>query len=652
MKNVNPTKVFKTALSFLMVAGLFFITSCGSDDTPAPVPSTIQFSASSASIMENSTDPVTLTVSFSEASTVAGSFAIGITSSDATYGTDFTTTPDGASGTINVTVATGDESVTLSVSAINNDDYTGDKTVTFTISSVEGITLGSTATLTLTIADDEMKPTDISALRTQFADQGAGTITGPQIIEGIVTSSRDNITGRNVFIQDATGGIVVRFNADNTDFDMGEMLRVNISDGTLDAFRGLLQISNLELTAATERGTGTLPDPKDITITELLTDNFQGMIVRLSDVAFDNADGTRTYNGSQGISDANGNETSTFIRSSAAFSGDVLPAGAGTITGIASSFDSPQIDLRTASDVSVTESATITIDASNITDFGKVNNGQSSAVQSYSLSASSLLGDVTVTAPSQFEVSLEMAANFGGMVTVPQATAEAGTTIYVRFTPTSTTNGVKDGNITNTSFSAIPKTIAVMGEETGNGSANTPTDLFFSEYVEGSSNNKYLEIFNGTGASIDLSDYEIRRFNNGGTDASSSTYPLSGMLADGQVIVIANSSATIYSGTVYSATDVNGATFYNGDDALVLWKVSTSKEVDIIGQVGCDPGSSWTDGNHSMANKTLRRKSSVTAGVTTNPTGACSATSFATMTTEWDVFDQNTVDGLGSHTIN
>ena len=34
-------------------------------------------------------------------------------------------------------------------------------------------------------------------------------------------------------------------------------------------------------------------------------------------------------------------------------------------------------------------------------------------------------------------------------------------------------------------------------------------DLFISEYAEGSSDNKYIEIYNGTGTSIDLSDYEL-----------------------------------------------------------------------------------------------------------------------------------------------
>lgn len=49
--------------------------------------------------------------------------------------------------------------------------------------------------------------------------------------------------------------------------------------------------------------------------------------------------------------------------------------------------------------------------------------------------------------------------------------------------------------------------------------ANT---LFFSEYLEGSSNNKALEIFNGTGAPVDLSLYTVKLGSNGGTWATPS----------------------------------------------------------------------------------------------------------------------------------
>ena len=383
-----------------------------------------------------------------------------------------------------------------------------------------------------------------------------------------------------------------------------------------------------------------------------IRDSFQGQIVRLSDVAVEGADGTRTFGGSLTFIDVDGNEVGSFVRSGANFNGNVIPTGTGTVIGIASSFsETAQIDLRSDSDLDFSLTADIVVDASNLTDFGMVATQTTSSSQSYILSGTDLLADINIEAPNNFEISLDD-TNFSDEVTVDAASASSGVTVYVRFAPASGTNGMIDGNITHTSFGAVEENVGVSGEETGNGSAGMPTDLFFSEYVEGSSNNKYLEIFNGTGASIDLSDYEIRRFNNGGNDASGSTYALGGTLADGEVIVIANGSADIYSGTVYSATDAEGATFFNGDDAIVLYKVSSQSEIDIFGQVECDPGSAWSDGDHSTQNKTLRRKSSVISGVTTNPTGECGPTSFETLTTEWDVFDQNTADGLGAHTIN
>ena len=46
-------------------------------------------------------------------------------------------------------------------------------------------------------------------------------------------------------------------------------------------------------------------------------------------------------------------------------------------------------------------------------------------------------------------------------------------------------------------------------------------DLFISEYVEGWSNNKALEIYNPTSNAIDLSGYSLSRFSNGGNSPSS-----------------------------------------------------------------------------------------------------------------------------------
>ena len=161
-------------------------------------------------------------------------------------------------------------------------------------------------------------------------------------------------------------------------------------------------------------------------------------------------------------------------------------------------------------------------------------------------------------------------------------------------------------------------------------------DLFISEYIEGSSNNKAIEIYNPTTAAVDLSGYSIVLFGNGaGLDTPGNTLVLSGTLAAGDVYVIANASANAEIQAVADIT--SNVTFYNGDDALGLFKGTTL--IDVFGVIGVDPGSSWVVGTGTTAEHTLVRKSSVTMGTTTwNPE-------------EWDVLPQDTTTSLGAHTM-
>ncbi|WP_374968806.1 ExeM/NucH family extracellular endonuclease [Terrabacter sp. BE26] len=172
-------------------------------------------------------------------------------------------------------------------------------------------------------------------------------------------------------------------------------------------------------------------------------------------------------------------------------------------------------------------------------------------------------------------------------------------------------------------------------------SAAAPTELFISEYVEGSSNNKALEIYNGTGATVDLAaaGYNIQVFANGGTTAS--TTNLTGSVASGDVFVYANSSA---SAAIKALTDQpSGNANWNGNDAVVLRKGSTV--LDVVGQVGNDPGAAgWGTDPTNTTDNTIRRKSSVTAGDTDG------ADAFDPGV-QWDGFAVDTFDGLGSHTV-
>ncbi len=162
-------------------------------------------------------------------------------------------------------------------------------------------------------------------------------------------------------------------------------------------------------------------------------------------------------------------------------------------------------------------------------------------------------------------------------------------------------------------------------------------NLIISEYVEGSSFNKAVELFNGTGAAIDLSDYKLEFFFNGNTSPST-TINLSGTLASGEVYVVADDGADP---AILAETDLaSGASFFNGDDAVVLSQGTTV--VDSLGQVGFDPGSEWGSGDTSTQDNTLRRNTDVMMG-DTNVSDAFDPAA------EWTGFANDTFNGLGSY---
>ncbi|MBH0048159.1 MULTISPECIES: ExeM/NucH family extracellular endonuclease [unclassified Pseudoalteromonas] len=171
-------------------------------------------------------------------------------------------------------------------------------------------------------------------------------------------------------------------------------------------------------------------------------------------------------------------------------------------------------------------------------------------------------------------------------------------------------------------------------------SAPASADLIISEYIEGSSNNKAIELYNNSSSPLTLDQYSLSLYVNGKTTIQS-TLDLSGTLAANSTFVVVNSSSN---DALKEKADLeHGVANFNGDDALVLMQGSTV--VDSFGQRGVDPGSFWSEGAVQTQNKTLRRKDSITAGRTTpdaefNPSE------------EWVQFDQDDFDGLGSHAGN
>lgn len=160
--------------------------------------------------------------------------------------------------------------------------------------------------------------------------------------------------------------------------------------------------------------------------------------------------------------------------------------------------------------------------------------------------------------------------------------------------------------------------------------------LFISEYVEGSSLNKAIEIYNPGTAAVELSACTLRLYSNGSATATAS-FVLSGTLASKTAVVVYHAGFALPSvpaGALVSSNVIN----FNGDDALTL--ECNGQVVDQFGQVGFDPGTAWTSGNVSTLDRTLRRKAGITRGSVPHAAWDVSL--------EWDVQPQNTVDGLGT----
>ena len=229
----------------------------------------------------------------------------------------------------------------------------------------------------------------------------------------------------------------------------------------------------------------------------------------------------------------------------------------------------------------------------------------------------------------------------------------AGTTVALSSTDQPIVTFTAPATIDSLSF-----TLTVTDNDGSSGSATiyvktaqgVSDAIFFSEYAEGSSNNKYLEIYNGTGSEVDISQYAISSCSNGCPDESTWDFPSNitfetgTVVAAGDVYVIAHPSADAQ---ILAQGDVTFTYLSNGNDVFGLVNAATGEIIDIIGDRGPDPGDGWDVAGIITATKdhTLVRKPSIETG---NSNWASSAGTDAS-TSEWIVYDNETWDYLGSH---
>jgi len=177
-----------------------------------------------------------------------------------------------------------------------------------------------------------------------------------------------------------------------------------------------------------------------------------------------------------------------------------------------------------------------------------------------------------------------------------------------------------------------------------------PNELFISEYIEGSSNNKALEIYNPADAAVSLDNYQIAQSANGQGWEFYHIFPEGATLAaqDVWVILNAETAPTFFApGRADEVLPFPSVVHHNGNDARAIIKVAFDDTLflDVFG----DPNSSANFDVAGVAgaaqNHTIVRKDAVTTG---NADWAASAGTNAD-DSEWIVYDQNTFTYLGIH---
>lgn len=285
--------------------------------------------------------------------------------------------------------------------------------------------------------------------------------------------------------------------------------------------------------------------------------------------------------------------------------------------------------------------------------------------QTFTVSGADLQTDVSLSAvPTNYEISKTTGTGFTTSLTFTPAEVATLQTVYVRLKSGLAIGDYNDEVVTASSTNATSQTVTCSGSvtappppaapvataatgltaagftanwEAATGASGYKLDvytksvtpvggLFISEYIEGSSSNKAIEIYNGTGSTFDLTGYNLKVYANGSTTPGSAIN-LSGTLANGATYIVANPSANA---TILSLANMtSGSLTHNGNDAVGLFNGTTL--VDVVGPIG--DNSDWG------INVTLVRK----------PTATVPSTTYSA--SDWNSYATDVTTYLGSHTF-
>jgi len=475
----------------------------------------------------------------------------------------------------------------------------------------------------------------------QYTTVAGGDGTYPSLLDGqtvtfngIVTATGYYSSGNSnrFFVSDPAGGAWNGVFVFSYDYVVSVGDEVDVT-GEVTEYFGLTEIGNLSAVSILSTG-NPVPEAIPVTSGDLMApssgEQYEGCLIKISDV--NTTQGPGPY-GEWYVNDGSGNcqiDDAIYTYENPTV-GDTFVSITGAVD---YSYDEYGVNPRDANDFVTSGGDTTppTINSANASNettasiiFSEgLDEATAETVSNYAISPSLNISDATLQNNNQVILTTD--------------SQESGTAYTI------TVNNVEDlnGNV------IVPNsTVNFTGYTPGSG-----PDLFFSEYIEGTSQNKALEVYNGSGATVDLSNYRIAQSSNGNGWQYWHEFPAGSTLETGDVWVMTTDEADVQLQDVADEIlSYPSVVHHNGNDARGLEKTTDGGTswtlIDVIGIPDEDPGDGWDVAGTPSATKdhTLVRKSSITEGTV----GWTTSAGTTAEDSQWIVYSIDTFEYLGFH---
>lgn len=181
---------------------------------------------------------------------------------------------------------------------------------------------------------------DVRKMAPASTDDKATVADGVKIKAYVISNVEINnlISKKNVFVQDETAGLQIRFTSDAT-FAFGDEVVIDLSDQELSYYDGALQANNVPNSNVEVLSSDNKIDPKEVTVAEFMKNTYDAQYVALPDVQVVEADLGKTFveggaHTSINVEDKTGNSFVIFSSKYTTFGNEQVPQGAGVLKGI------------------------------------------------------------------------------------------------------------------------------------------------------------------------------------------------------------------------------------------------------------------------------------------------------------------------------